>query len=441
MKKLSFNKVLHNKKFMMVFSLVAAVAIWAAVAYGPSSTITKTIKGVPINVSLTNPLALEENLQLTGQKEFTADIQIQGPRSKVERLTGSDIILTADTADVVKPDKYTVAVKASNLPDGCEIKDTTKQTITLTCDKWVGNSFPVEADISGVKVTDETIYRLGTPMLAADFLTEGKAQVKGPSGVISKIDKLVAKVTAGEPIADAQVFSTELTAVDSEGKDVDLSECTFPDAAEGKGTVNVTVPVQVYRKVNFTYQLENVPEYYQGVTNFFTLSPTYIEFWGSPTAVESFAAQVADLGKFDFDNMKATDNEKVIPLTIPDGITVLGDVREVKAAFKLSNVSSKTMDLTLEMGTKGNVVIQNQPAGRSVTVQDKLTGIVLCGPKSALNRVRASDLVVTIDMANNATTGPSLFQARITVKNRKDIWVYYGDNKHGIDVGVTVDVA
>lgn len=63
---------------------------------------------------------------------------------------------------------------------------------------------------------------------------------------------------------------------------------------EGKGTVNVTVPVQVYRKVNFTYQLENVPEYYQGVTNFFTLSPTYIEFWGSPTAVESFAAQVAD---------------------------------------------------------------------------------------------------------------------------------------------------
>lgn len=51
-----------------------------------------------------------------------------------------------------------------------------KQTITLTCDKWVGNSFPVEADISGVKVTDETIYRLGTPMLAADFLTEGKAR-------------------------------------------------------------------------------------------------------------------------------------------------------------------------------------------------------------------------------------------------------------------------
>ncbi|MFR8332472.1 MAG: hypothetical protein ACLU9S_08995 [Oscillospiraceae bacterium] len=36
------------------------------------------------------------------------------------------------------------------------------------------------------------------------------------------------------------------------------------------------------------------------------------------------------MGKFDFDNMKATDNEKVIPLTIPDGITVLGDVREVK---------------------------------------------------------------------------------------------------------------
>ena len=441
MKKLSFNKVLHNKKFMMVFSLVAAAAIWGAVAYGPSSTITKPIKGVPINVALTNPLAEEEDLHLTGQKEFTADIQVEGPRSKAERLSSDDIILTADTADVVKPGTYTVAVKVSGLPDNCEIRDNTKRTIRLTCDKWISNSFPVEADISGIKVTDETIYRLGTPMLTADFLNEGKAKVRGPSGVIGRIDKLVAKVTAGDTISDAQVFSTELTAVDSEGKAVDLSECTFPDAAESKGAVSVTVPVQVYRKVNFTYQLENVPEYYQGVNNFFTLSPTYIEFWGSPTAVESFAAQVGDLGKFDFDNMQATDNEKILPLTIPDGITVLGDVREVKAAFKLNNVSSKAMDLTLEMGPKGNVIIQNQPAGRSVTVQDKLTGIVLCGPRAALNRVKASDLVVTIDMDNNATTGPGLFQARITVKNRKDIWVYYGENKHGIDVGVTVDVA
>ncbi|MFR8332470.1 MAG: hypothetical protein ACLU9S_08985 [Oscillospiraceae bacterium] len=89
-------------------------------------------------------------------------MQIQAPAQQVERLTGSDIILTADTADIGQADKYTVAVKASNLPDGCEIKDTTKQTITLTSDKWVGNSFPVEADVSGVKVTDETIYRLGT---------------------------------------------------------------------------------------------------------------------------------------------------------------------------------------------------------------------------------------------------------------------------------------
>ena len=97
------------------------------------------------------------------------------------------------------------------------------------------------------------------------------------------------------------------------------------------------------------------------------------------------------------------------------------------------------MSLTL---TDSNVTFLNVPDNRSVSCQQsQLTGIVLCGPSSTLRNIRESDLRVTIDMSNNATTGTGRFETRVTVNNRTNVWTYYGeDGKNGIDIWVTVDV-
>ena len=39
----SVRKLIHNDRLMMVFSLLIAIVVWAAVVYGPSNVETRTL--------------------------------------------------------------------------------------------------------------------------------------------------------------------------------------------------------------------------------------------------------------------------------------------------------------------------------------------------------------------------------------------------------------
>lgn len=438
-RKFSLNSMLHNKKAMLIFSLLAAIVVWASVAYGPSGEITRTITDVPISVVLPT-YAQNENLRIVGETSFTSNVTVSGPRSRVGGLSRDDIQLTADTSQVVAPNTYQLNVTVQVAQDNVVVEGYTNQRVEIKVDQWVTRTFQVEADVSAVKVADEQRYRLGTPLLESDGFVDGSVVLEGPSSQMSRIERIVAQVEdPGEPISEVTVFSATLKAVDADGAEVDISDCTYIDNTDGTMAINVTVPVEVYQSVTFAAQMENMPEVYENRNNFVTFEPASIEFWGSPSAVEAFMEQLNDIGQFDFDNLQPTDTTRTVTLQPPDGITIIGDVEEVTATLALGSVTSRTMSLTL---TDSNVTFLNVPDNRSVSCQQsQLTGIVLCGPSSTLRNIRESDLRVTIDMSNNATTGTGRFEARVTVNNRTNVWTYYGeDGKNGIDIWVTVDV-
>lgn len=439
-RKVSLNSMLHNKKAMLVFSLAAAVAVWASVAYGPSGTITQTINDVPVSVLLP-AYAQNENLRIVGEADFKTTVTVSGPRSKVGRLSRDSIQATADTAQIVLPNTYILPVTVRTPDSGVQIVGYTNQRVEVQVDKWVTKSFQVEADVSGVKVADDKQYRLGTPLLESEGFVNGAVVLEGPSAQMNRIDKIVARAEeTGEAVSAVKVFAATLKAVDADGKDVDISACTYIEGTDGSKPVNITVPVEVYQKVTFAPKLENVPEVYKSRSQLVTFQPESLEFWGSPSAVEAFMEQISGIGEFDFDNLQPSDKTRRIALEPPEGITILGDVKQIEVTLALGNVTTKTMSLELN---GSNVSILNKPANRTVSPnQSRLTGIVLCGPSSALRNITEKDLQVTIDMADNATTGTGWFGARVTVKNRSNVWVYYGEGeKNGLDIWVTVDVA
>lgn len=438
MKKMTVNNMLHNKRIMMVFSLLAAIVIWAVVAYGPSNETTKTINNVPIDITLTNGYAREEDIRVVGTKSFTTSVSVRGTKAVIDRLTADDINLRADTSAITRAGTYSDIRVTWDANLNYTITNVTTPTITLECDTWTSSSFPVKADISTVKTADEQNQRLGTPLIEAEYIQDGAVTIEGPSAVMAQIATVQARVQEEQTISEVQAFSATLVALNEQGEEVDLTECTVVGAENQ--TLTVTVPVLVYRRVNFTYQVENVPAYYE---NFLTISPTYIEFWGSAAAVESFASSVTNLGTFDFDNLSPDQTEQVIALNVPDGISIMNNVNEVTASFNFRGATTRTFNLTLETGEDGNVTFQNVPDGRTVSLAEgtRLTDITLCGPRSTLNAIRTSDLQVTIDMAGDTTTGPSQRAARITVRNRSNVWAYYGAaGENGMEIWVTVDV-
>ena len=110
--KLSLNKMLHNDRAMIIFSLVAAVAIWAAVVYGPTSSMTRTISGLEIDRSLTNSVAESNGLRVIGKETMTASIVVEGPRWVVSKLKAEDIHVKADTSYILNSGSYNVSVSA-----------------------------------------------------------------------------------------------------------------------------------------------------------------------------------------------------------------------------------------------------------------------------------------------------------------------------------------
>lgn len=436
--KFSLNRIMHNDRLMIIFSVVASVAIWAAVVYGPTNVQQRTISGLSPSMTLSNPAAINDNLRIIGSDQpISVSVVVKGPRWVIAQLRAEDIQVRADMSNISTTGDHNVSLIATKSVsnDSYEIESITPTQITVHCDVWQQLQYTVEPDIETVSLADaltQQKYQLGTPLMDTETLQNDTVTIEGPKTVLSRINRMIAKVEKGEVIdtAEAHVFPALIKALDSNGAEIDLSDCKISTTM-----VNVTVPVLAYRQVTLNLP-QNMPEGFNDNENFFTVTPKSIELLGSPDAVADFAQKLEAL-RVNFDNLTNTDTEVKIPLDVPDNVTVLGDVKEIVVTINMRGFSSKTMELTV---TEDNVELLNKPAQAVSYYRNKLTDIRIMGNSTTLKKLKESDLYLIVDMKGNSTAGATLYKARIGIKNYKDVWVYYGEEgTSGIDFYVTVE--
>lgn len=433
----SLNQLMHNKRLMIGFSLLAAIGIWLSVIYGPGN-IEKRAITVKVPVDITNSYAYQTGLRIVGTSVFEVEVQVEGKWSVISQLTETDIRVRPDISTIQKAGATTVTLTAgyNSSKTDYEIKSVTPSAVTVNCDYWEnGLEFKVKADISSVTVVDPQVHQLGDPVIDPAVVPDGIVVLEGPKSVTSQVSSIVARVTATEAIQDVKVFSATLVALDETGQEIDISSCRFRGLETL--TVNVTVPVWVYRTVDFTYSLANVPDMLAGVENLVTVSPTSVVLVGPQNAVDQFADDIADLGTFDFDNLSPAQQSFTIPLNIPESVRVLDDTKEVAVNLKIGSYSTKSLNFTL---TKDSVVVLNKPSDRTVNIsQQTITSVQIVGNSRVLSAISADDLVATIDLSEVTTVGPTRCQVRFHVKNRDDCWIYYGAEQHGFEIYIAVE--
>lgn len=427
----SLNRFMHNDKVMIVLSLIIAVILWAVVMDNVGSDSTTTLR-VPVNVSLTNPIAQEKGLQVITKSLEQVEVVIEGPYFQLSGVKEEDLDVRVNTSNIFSAGYYELQVEVSRVgTKNFSIAEIKPSLIRLQCDFWEGpKAFAIETDISGLSVPDETQYRLGEPQLDAS-LAGGMVTVQGPKSVVDQIAVIQAKVPAREEISDTRVYQAPLAALDAHGNQVDLELCTLSHSS-----VTVTVPVLEYRRVDFQYTLKNVPAAFANRPDFVKISPSFVELWGPPDTIQRYADSIQDLGIFDFDHILPVYADRTIQLNTPASIRVVDGTTAVTVDFDLDGFSSRLFNMTL---TQDNVEILNQPAGRDVRIpQTRLNGIRICGPAEILEDIDVSDLRVVLDMQGSTAVGASPFPARIRVKGRSNVWAYYGDEASGYELYVTV---
>lgn len=434
--KWNLSALFHNDRLMLVVSLVLAIVIWGTVVYGPSNEQDRTISGVPVTVSLGEYATDTLNMRLVDGQDFVASVRVYGRRSVVEQLSAQDILLTADTSSIVAPGTYSgLSIKATKngKQTDFEILSVEPSVTSITCDVWSEATFEVQAQIPNVSVSDETKFQLGTPVVSSDSMQNSTITISGPKTEVDSIASILAVSDEKQTLTATKVLDATLKAVDSNGKEVDISHCTLNS---DNAAVKITVPVLMYKKVDLQYTLLHAPAAYAQQKNLVSFTPSSLELWGDEQTIADFEAQLKKLCTFDFDALSKENLTQTLPLNAPETLKILGGVEALQVKFNLNAITSKTFNVTLD--TK-NVQAINCPADATVQpVETALNGIVLCGPANVINRIREKDLQVTVDVNNEVKEGQRALIARVSVPAYPNVWVYYGENVAGYELLATV---
>ena len=426
--KFSLNRLLHNRKLMVLFSIVTAIAVWAAV-HSMNNSDTRTIP-VETNLNLSGTYAGNNGMRIFSGSKQSVDVVVNGSWFVIYSLSATDIRVEGDYSeikDVGTWDIRLIPYKNSQETD-YSFQNVTPEKIRVFCDYIDTAEVKIDADITGVKIDDSTGFRLGTPVIILPGTNNNTITVEGPKSVVSKIAKVSAVVDEPKTISEVTTFTGSLVAFDEGGKEIDTELCTFVGLLDVGNKVDVTVPVEIQQRVEFTYKINNIPSGFKDISNFITLSPSSIEITGSPEQVKSFADDIADIGTFDFNHISLDDSEKEVTLNIPQGIRVIGGTESVTVSFNMKGFDSKTISLNIDTG---NTQVINKPANRSWTMSDQKLNVTLIGKSASIRKIKESNLSAVIDMARENSTGVREYRAIIRVAGYDDVWVYYGKTEPG----------
>lgn len=433
-KNISFSRILHKDKLMMVVSLILAIIIWVLVVYDQGNTEERSIGGIPVSVTLT-PFASEDlKLRIVDGAEAVATVYVEGPRSVIAQLSKQDITVTADTSTVLTAGTYTIPIRATSNGDFDIVKvvgsDGVSATVRITCDVIYEKSFALTADhveMPHLSVVDSNTTRFGAPSPSGAAIKEGSVIVSGPKSSVNRIARIAAIVQEERRISETTSFTADLVAYDSYDRPVE--GVTFLNAEDGQ--INVVVPVLQYYPVPLTLNVLNATD---NLAAKVTVNPQSIELWAIPSELDEYLADVNNLLTVDFHQILAEGKDVSLPLELKKTGSVLpfNNSEMVQVDLDLSAYKNKTFIVPL---TENNVEIVNLAQGCKLEWdQTELQNVVICGSKSVLKAMKANQIKIVVD-AQGLTAGHHT--VRVTVQSGEaEAWTYYGETDYEVQINI-----
>ncbi len=362
-------KLLEDRRFYMVISLILAVMYWMVLSLADDSDIEKTFYNVPVQLDYNSSVYKGFGLDIIGDEEITVDVTVMGPRNLLNELRPDDFLIYPNVNSVTTGGikELRLVYSTVNTTAPYSITHLSQDTVRLRFDRIVTQSFPVQIDSSNVRVADG--YLLDTISVSP-----AEVSVTGPSEDVAKIVKVVASLSAMESAGD--IWETKLTRgivqlLDADGAPVDRTELAL-DAE----SVGVTIPVlqrtELALKVNFM----NVPQGFNVESLGCKLDHETINV-AVPSNFNGDLEYVVghiDLGADNFD----INQLQSFALQLPSGYTNLDNVSIVTASFD-------TQDYVTKMVTVSDVRVINAPEGKQITaLTENIYNVELIGPAESI---------------------------------------------------------
>ena len=406
-KKKSFGipKLFYNDRFVLIFSILAAIVLWFIMATVNTNERPRIIYNVPIEVTLPDS-AVEEGYTIYGQNETQASVSIKGNSLTVNQIKSGDLqIVAQDVSSVTHAGEYTftlVAVKKGQLTD-YEVVSIEPGTVVVEVDKTKETTLPIESRIN--YTTDENHY------VSAPELSASSVKLTGPETVINRVAKAAVEYNVRENLQETRTFQAKINLYDAQNNLIQDNRITM--SAEN---VDVTLTVLNRKELPVTLRYRNQPPNFNLDSSRLKITPEKLDIGASADMINELTE--ISLGEFDLSRLSPDSTGFTMDIVLPDGVRNLSNVTTAAVEFDLSGYAVKTLDVT-------GFNIRNLDTSKRATVTTRTLSVTIVAPQSEIDAITADSLSADIDMSNINVSGNAEVPVAVTVNSASgSAWAY-----------------
>ncbi len=413
-KKFSLGKLFFNDRFVLIFSVFAAMVIWIAVAINVSPETERVVKNVKVTIDTKNSVPAQLGLKAFGDTEYTVDVTVVGKKYLVSptALTADDIVVAAITENVTTAGINTLELKATSADHGGEFKITSlsKRNINVYFDVEKTKEFSIKPDIvaSGNFSLTEDGFKTGTPLLSVSTVT-----VTGPETELSKVNSVVARATVSSTLHAATTLDAEVLILDAKGKE------SFKYLSMNySGDLSMTVPVVGTKNLGTSVTFKNATNYYLEHPLPCEITPSSGNF---DVSIEEFrVVKTALVGTIDFKELSVSKNTFTFPTSNLTDIVYNGKASVFSVTVDMTGMEQRKFTVPLK-----NISIINKVGTDEITIPDGLnTEVTIVGPAETISLLTTDNIFAEIDLQSEVLEpGDFVRDARVYTSNTT-CWAY-----------------
>ena len=426
-KKSSIEGLFYNNKFLMVFSVIVAVILWATVKINYSADTTRTVSD--LKISLANTVSQAEDIEaFFGSEDLLAEVEVSGKAYNINQraLTKDDIIVEA-TGSYVDSAGYKVLTLTAKIAETSAATDVnitkiTPSSITVYFDRKTTGTFNVEAKLENDMnslVSDE--FTVGQPVPSMSTV-----EVTGPATILNKLSKVYFNAQIDEanlPLTATKEVAAEITYQLDRVSDSKYLTCSSINNESNPATV--TIPLYVNKEVDTSVKFVNQPAAYSEEMPNFRVSPSKVNVLYNTKDEE---IETLYVGTVDFSNVSNKINYFEFPVNEKLGVNI---VDKTIAKFTVTLDMSAMSAVTFEK-TPSKTVLLNQDENYNYIIdfeKSELNAITAIGPRESLNKITNEDIQVEINVSSLDLTSPHeqlVEVSNISIASDKinDCWIY-----------------
>lgn len=411
-KKFSLNNLFYNNRFVLVFSLVAAVLVWivSGLQYSPEDE--RTIENVPVTIELSQAMQ-DFGLKSFGDADYTVDVKVKGKRYLVspKALSADGITVKANTKYVDSAGRYTLALSASAAENGAEfdIVSISMAYVDVFFDVEKTAEFTIETDLNAPNGVVPEGYYSSTPMLS-----QKTVKITGPETEVNKITGVVCSFTLDAPITETETYDCTLKAVSAAGVEPDY--LVYSSTESG---MTLTVPVYRVETLNAGVSFINSPVNYIKTPFTYKVSPASATFAVTENKLDGLNG-IFNILTVDFNQLSPGENIFVVD-SIPteSGLLLDENVKQFTVTVYVNDVVEKNISVPLSA-----VEFTGGDQLNPVTDGNAFVKVNVVGPSASLKNITAESITLKCDLSGYAEgEGTVNAPVAVSVGDADDCWI------------------